>query len=121
MARKRYSHDERKRIASRISVLTSHEDCSAIYDIISKDESIPLSENGDGVYLDMASVSDRTIGRISRYLKKVADRDSKKADQGEESDEEFVIPAAVVSKAKRPYKRSNYEQNILKHRMRSME
>lgn len=107
----RYSHDDKKHIRESIESLKSDEDYVAIFEILTNDSSNTYSQNSNGIFLNLSVVSDNTLDKISKYLKKI----NKKRFNEIETDVD-VIPNGNIYKNERAYKLSNYEKNILKQR-----
>ena len=107
----RYSRDDRIHVVQLIENLKNDEDYGAIFEILTDDAAILYTPNSNGVFLNLSSASDKTLDRISKYLKKV----NKKREDEIEVDID-VIPNVSNSKNDRAYKLSNYEKNILKQR-----
>ena len=107
----RYSREDRKHIVELIENLKNDEDYVAIFEILMQDNSNSYTQNSNGVFLNLSAVSDKTLIRISKYLKKV----NKKREQEIVVDVD-VIPSSNISKVDRTYKLSNYEKNIIKQR-----
>lgn len=107
----RYSHDDKKHIRESIESLKNDEDYVAIFEILTDDPSNSYSQNSNGIFLNLSVVSDNTLDKISKYLKKI----NKKCFNEIETDVD-VIPNGNIYKNERMYKLSNYEKNILKQR-----
>ena len=107
----KYSRDDRKHIVESIENLKNDEDYVAIFEILTDDTNNSYTQNSNGVFLNLSAVSDNTLGKIIRYLKKI----NKKRVKQTEVDID-TIPNGNVSKNDRTYKLSNYEKNILKQR-----
>jgi hypothetical protein len=113
MARtKKYTYDDRKRIAARIQNITNQEDCCEIYEIISSDDDSVFTQSSSGVHIDMTRLSDSLLAKLEAKMREFGKR---KKDSDEEIDND-VIPISVVSRPKRAHKRSIYEESILKQR-----
>ena len=112
MSRKsKYSRDDRKHIAESIENLKNDEDYRAIFEILMDDSANSYTQNSNGVFLNFSAISDETLARIKKHLKKV----NKSRDNEIEVDID-VIPNGNTFKNDRAYKLSNYEKNILKQR-----
>jgi hypothetical protein len=107
----KYTRDERKHIAELIENLKDNEDYIAIFEILMDDNTSTYTQNSNGVFLNLSSVKDETLDKISRYLKKI----TKKKNNQIEMDID-VIPNVNTQKHNRTYKLSNFEKNILKQR-----
>lgn len=107
----KYTHDDRKHIVKLIENLKNDEDYVAIFEILMDDEANSYTQNSNGIFLNLSVVSDGTLNRILKYLKKV----NKSKVNNIELDVD-IIPMYNSSKNERTYKLSNYEKNILKQR-----
>lgn len=107
----KYTRDDRKHIVESIENLKNDEDYVAIFEILTDDTANSYTQNSNGIFLNLSAVSDTTLERINKYLKKI---NKKRVDQIEVDVD--VIPGGNISKADRTYKLSNYEKNILKQR-----
>lgn len=107
----KYSRDDRKHIVESIENLKNDEDYVAIFEILTDDTANSYTQNSNGVFLNLSAVSDGTLEKIRRYLKKI---NKKKINQIEVDID--VIPNGNTSKNDRVHKLSNYEKNILKQR-----
>ncbi|XWV26234.1 hypothetical protein QJ857_gp0842 [Tupanvirus soda lake] len=107
----KYSRDARKHIVESIENLKNNEDYVAIFEILTDDAANSYTQNSNGVFLNLSAVSDGTLDKITKYLKKV---NKKKVNEIEIDTD--VIPNSSASKNDRAYKLSNYEKNILKQR-----
>lgn len=106
-----YSRDDRKHIVQTIENLKNEEDYVAIFEILTDDAANSYTENSNGVFLNFSTVSDDTLDKISKYLKKI---NKKKSNQIEVDVD--VVPNGGIHKNDRTHKLSNYEQNILRQR-----
>lgn len=106
----KYSRDDRKQVATLIENLKNNEDYVKIFEILTDDEANSYTHNSNGVFLNLSEVSDKTLDRIHKYMKKV----NKK--RKELSDEEIDYIPYSDFKEEKTYKLSNYEKNILKQR-----
>jgi hypothetical protein len=112
MSRKsKYTRDDRKHIAESIENLKNDEDYGAIFEILMDDAATIPTQNSNGVFLNLSVVSDETLTRIKKHLRKV---NKKKINEIEVDID--VIPNGNMFKNDRVYKLSNYEKNILKQR-----
>ena len=107
----KYSRDDRKHIVESIENLKNDKDYVAIFEILTDDEADLCTQNSNGVFLNLSIVSDATLDKIKKYLKKV---NIKRISQIEVDID--IIPNANNVKIDRTYKLSNYEKNILKQR-----
>ncbi|AAV50647.1 hypothetical protein [Acanthamoeba castellanii mimivirus] len=107
----KYSRDDRKHIAESIENLKNDEDYVAIFEILMDDESNSYTENSNGVFLNLSTVSDTTLDRISKYLNKINTQKNKHIEVDTD-----IIPTLINNKNERTYKLSNYEKNIIKQR-----
>ena len=107
----KYSREDIKHMVELIENLKNDEDYVAIFEILMEDNSNSYTQNSNGVFLNLSVVSDKTLQKISKYLKKI----NRKREQEIEVDVD-VIPMANNSKTDRTYKLSNYEKNIIKQR-----
>lgn len=107
----KYDRDERKHIAGLIENLKNKEDYIAIFEILMDDKANSYTQNSKGVFLNLSSVSNRTMRKIDRYLKKINKEKTNEIDL-----DVNVIPDQKITKSNRTYKLSNYEKNILKQR-----
>ena len=107
----KYSRNERKYIGQTIENLKNDEDYIAIFEILTDDISNSYTENTNGVFLNLSSVSDATLDKINKYLIKI----NKKKSNEIEVDID-VIPNNNALRNERMHKLSNYEKNILKQR-----
>lgn len=107
----KYTHDDRKHIVKLIENLKNDEDYVAIFEILMDDDANSYTQNSNGIFLNLSVVSDETLNRILKYLKKV----NKSKANSIELDVD-IIPMSGSSKSERTYKLSNYEKNILKQR-----
>lgn len=105
----KYSRDARKHIVESIENLKNNDDYIAIFDIISEDETNIYTHNSNGVYLNLSTVSDKTLDKINKYLQKISKTKPSEIDMNVD-----VIPTSNNRKNNRTYKFSNYEMNILK-------
>lgn len=111
MNQKKYTRDDRKHIAELIENLKNDEDYVAIFEILMDDSQSTYTQNSNGVFLNLSSVKDETLDKISKYLEKI---NKKRGDQIEMDVD--VIPNSNSFKNDRTYKLSNFEKNILKQR-----
>lgn len=107
----KYSRDDRKHIAESIENLKNNEDYATIFEILMDDTANSYTQNSNGVFLNLSSVSDKTLNSISKYLRKI---NRKKLNEIEVDVD--VILDNETSDNDRTYKLSNYEKNILKQR-----
>jgi hypothetical protein len=110
----RYSRDARKHIVSLIENLKNDKDYENIFEILTDDSSGQNSytQNSNGVFLNLSTISDNVLDKVTAYLNKVAKRVEEEKD---ESDEDIpLVPATRTTD--RTYKLSNYEKNIIKQR-----
>lgn len=107
----KYTRDDRKHIVESIENLKNADDYVAIFEILTNDDSSLFTHNSNGVFLNLSSVSDATLEKITKYLKKV----NKKKTNEIEVDVD-IIPNSNIIKNERIHKLSNYEKNILKQR-----
>lgn len=113
MARtKKYTYEDRKRIAARIQGLSDQDDCCEIYEIISSDDDSVFTQSSSGVHIDMTRLSNSLLAKLEVKLREF----SRKKKDSDEEDDADVIPISVVSRPKRAHKRSIYEESILKQR-----
>ena len=107
----KYSHDDRKYIAQSIENLKNAEDYVAIFEILMSDDPDCYNQNGNGVFLNVSVLSDKTLSKIKKYLDKI-----KKSNAVESETDIDIIPNTGSLKNDRQYKLSNYEKNIIKQR-----
>lgn len=107
----KYSYEDRKHIRESIENLRNDDDYVAIFEILMDDPSNTYSQNSNGIFLNLSVVSDNTLDKITKYLKKI----NKKRFNEIEMDVD-IIPNSNVTKSEKMYKLSNYEKNILKQR-----
>lgn len=107
----KYSHDDKKHIAELIENLKNHEDYIAIFEILMQDASNSYTINNNGVFLNLATVSDNTLTKIKKCLRNI-----NRVKNNEIEIDVDVIPINSVQKTSRAYKLSNYEKNIIKQR-----
>ena len=107
----KFNRDDRKHIAEQIENLKNDQDYIAIFEILMNDKSNTYTQNSNGIFLNLSSVSDRTLDKISEYLKKI-----NKHHRKQEEINIDIIPNDPTFKNNRIYKLSNYEKNILKQR-----
>ncbi len=107
----KYLRDDREHIANLIGNLKKDEDYIAIFDILTNDESTSYTKNSNGVFLNLSAVSDETLDRVKKFLKKT----NKNRKNVSEVDTD-IIPNVNLSKSDRTHKLSNYEKNIIKQR-----
>lgn len=110
-SKSKFNRDDRKHIVELIENLKNNEDYGAIFEILMDDPSNKYTQNSNGVFLNLSVVSDKTLEKISKYLKKVSKKNS-----NESEIEVDDIPSTNVNKNDRAYKLSNYEKNIIKQR-----
>lgn len=107
----KYSRDDRKHIVESIENLRNDEDYVAIFKILTTDDASSYTQNSNGVFLNLSSLSDPTLDRVSKYLRKINRIRSSKVEVDVD-----IIPNGDISNNDRAYKLSNYEKNILKQR-----
>ena len=108
----KYSRDDRKHIVESIEGLKNDKDYVAIFEILTDDPSNTYSQNSNGVFLNLSAVSDKTLDKIYRYIKKI----NKNKPENSESEVD-IFPIDNGSKHNdRTHKLSNYEKNIIKQR-----
>lgn len=107
----KYSRDERKHIVESIENLKNNEDYVAIFEILTDDGANSYTQNSNGVFLNLSVVSDDTLLKIIKYLKKINRMKPNNVDVDVD-----IIPNGNLTKNDRAYKLSNYEKNILKQR-----
>ena len=107
----KYDRDDRIHIVQQIENLKNDEDYNAIFEILMGDPEISYTPNSNGLFLNFTSANDKTLDKISKYLRKV-----NKKQQNEIEVDVDVIPNTHNTKSDRTYKLSNYEKNILKQR-----
>lgn len=107
----KYTRDDRKHIVESIENLKNDEDYVAIFEILTDDPANSYTQNSNGVFLNLSIVSDHTLDKISKYLKKVTKKKFNEIDIDVD-----VIPNANVTKSEKTYKLTNYEKNIIKQR-----
>lgn len=107
----KYSRDDRKSIVESIESLKNDKDYVAIFEILTDDPAGLYTQNSNGVFLNLTSINDGTLDKITKYLKKI---NRKKVNESEIDVD--IIPNTGAAKNDRTYKLSNYEKNILKHR-----
>jgi len=106
----KYSHDDRKYIAQQIENLKNDEHYTAIFEILTSDDSNSYYHNSNGVFMNLSEMSNKTLSKIKRYLDKI-----KKSEKDYEADYD-VIPNTGSMISNKPHKLSNYEKNIIKQR-----
>ena len=108
----KYSYEDRKRIVELIENLKNNEHYdNAIFEILNDDEADSCTINSNGAFLNMSSISDRTLDHINKYLAKISRQKAKETDI-----ETSIMSYTTDTKSERTYKLSNYEKNILKQR-----
>jgi len=107
----KYSRDDRKHIVELIENLKNDQDYVAIFEILTDDTVSSYTQNSNGVFLNLSTVSDATLEKINKFLQKI---NKKRANQIEVDVD--IIPNGSICKNDRTYKLSNYEKNILKQR-----
>jgi len=107
----KYPRDDRKHIVESIENLKNDKDYVAIFEILTDDNANSYTQNSNGVFLNLSAVSDSTLDKINRYLKKI----NKNRVSEIETDVD-IIPNINNNKSDKAYKLSNYEKNILKQR-----
>ena len=107
----KYTRDDRKHIVESIENLKNDEDYVAIFEILTNDNASSFTQNSNGVFLNLSTISDDTLEKINKYLKK----NNKKRTNQIDVDID-INPSGNVSKEDKIYKHSNYEKNILKQR-----
>lgn len=110
-SRSRYTRDDRKQIAESIENLKNNEDYGAIFEILMDDTEKSYTQNSNGVFLNLSVVSDETLFKIKKYIKKL---NKNKADNVEIDTD--MIPNSNILDDDRTYKLTNYEKNIIKQR-----
>lgn len=111
MTKSKYTRDDRKYIVQSIENLKNDKDYVAIFEILTSDNENTYTLNSNGVFLNLSSVRDDTLDKITKYLKKI----NKKQINEIEVDVDMV-PSTSNTKCDKVYKLSNYEKNILKQR-----
>ena len=105
----KFSHERRKYIAESIENLKNDDHYLAIFEILLEDSHNSYTQNSNGVFLNIANISDKTVARIVRYLDKISNTsvniDSPDIDQ---------LSRQMTLRTDRTYKLSNYEKNIIK-------
>jgi hypothetical protein len=106
-----YSREDRMHIKAQIENLKSNEQYSAIFEILNEDPNKSYSCSKSGLFLDMSVLTDPTLEKISKYLKKTL-----KIKKEEEEAHIEITPETNNDNSSRTYKLSNYEKNIIKQR-----
>lgn len=109
----RYTRDDRVHIKRQIENLSSEEEYNAVFDILNDDPNNSYSCNENGLFLDMAALTDETLTKISKYLRVLNKKKKKQIEEDVQSD---IIPGLSSETNTRTYKLSNYEKNIIKQR-----
>ncbi|MEM0354097.1 MAG: hypothetical protein QXW79_00810 [Thermoplasmata archaeon] len=107
----KYSHDDIKHLAHKIENLKNDNDYVAVFEILMDDPNSSYTQNSNGVFLNLSKLSDKTLDKVKRYLKKI---DRKKVEEIEVDHD--IATTNSTNKKDRTYKLSNYEKNILKQR-----
>lgn len=107
----KYLRDDREHIANLIGNLKKDEDYIAIFDILTDDKSTSYTKNSNGVFLNLSAVSDETLDKVKKFLKK-----TNKGKNFESEMDTDIIPNVNTYKNDRTHKLSNYEKNIIKQR-----
>lgn len=107
---KTYTHQDRENITHRIESLKNQEDYIAIFNILTSDKKVNYTQNSNGVFLNLSLISNKTLSKVDEYIKKSISKNKKE-------DPYIVIPkSSTQRKTSRAYKRSNYEENIIRQR-----
>lgn len=110
MGRKQFSLEDIEHLGKTLENLKDEEDLRTVFKIISKDPNLTFGKSTSSVYFDLANVSDDTLQKLCRSLKKI---NNKKTNEIEV--DTSIIPE-YASQSNRTYKLTNYEKNILKRR-----
>jgi hypothetical protein len=70
----KYTRDDKKHIVELIENLKDDKDYAVIFDIFMGDSKNSYTYNSNGVFLDLSAVTDKTLDKISKYLKKINNR-----------------------------------------------
>jgi len=109
--RSKYSYNDRKYIAQSIENLKNDKDYVAVFKILTSDNNNCYTQNSNGVFLNLSEISDKTLGKVKKYLQKF--NESKLIESEIDID---IIPNSGSTKTNRQYKLSNYEKNLIKQR-----
>ena len=71
MTKSKYTRDDRKYIVQSIENLKNDKDYVAIFEILTSDNENTYTLNSNGVFLNLSSVRDDTLDKITKYLKKI--------------------------------------------------
>jgi hypothetical protein len=107
----KYSRNDRKYIMEMIEGLKNNDDYKKIFNILNDDPANIWVINSNEVTIDLSIVSDSTLDKITRCLKKVNNKKNVEIDVDTD-----IIPVSLSQQKNRTYKLSNYEQNIIKQR-----
>lgn len=101
----KYNKDDLISIVKTIEKLKS-EDYQQIFDILTENNENSYTQNSNGVFLNLSTVSDSTIDKVVKYLKEMDKKEIKKVERNEDV-------YCEKKRDKRTHKLSNYEQRIL--------
>lgn len=108
----KYSREDRKYIVELIENLKNDDDYITIFDILTQDPANIYTRNSNATFVNLSVLSDTTLDKISKYLKKINSAKSNEINTNTD-----IIPIAHSNiHTDRTYKLSNYEQNIIKQR-----
>lgn len=117
----KYNRNDLKHISSKIENLENEEDYENIFNILMDDPSNIYTENSNGVFINLSTVNDITVDRLTKYLRKVDRRQRHNKSKVEEESDADTIPTFLNSETGRTYKLSNYEKNIIKqHKLKKV-
>lgn len=123
---KKYTHEEKQKLADKISTIKRKKDLVKILDIMSKDK-ISVTENNNGLFMFFHKLEDKTYHEIEKYLEYIKNRkvysdsatsvgsansESYKKEYVPYTNEEFPSQNGISPKLKF----SNKEKNLIKRR-----
>ena len=74
---KKYSHNDRKKLSTRIKEIKSKEDYVRLFKIINRDPNNKFTENSNGIWLDFKILEDETIEKVNKFLNKLSNKKKK--------------------------------------------
>jgi hypothetical protein len=104
VVKSKYSRDDRQYIVDKVENLKNRKHYKKIFKILMSDPSISYSKSADNVYLDLAIINDATLDKVSKFLNT----------RELNIDYEYQVPSGLPDNVKNAYKRSNFDNNIIK-------
>jgi len=115
-SKSKYNRNDRKRIVESIENLKNDDDYVAILEILTRDSTNSYTQNSNGVFMNISTVSDRTLDHVLKYIESANQRKIHDDDTDNDNDVNIIFNGSNNLNMDRIYKLSNYEKNIIRQR-----